>query len=226
MSPWFFCYDLNQVGHKNHWQLAVKFKDHLANIGGSTNDYHCWVRRQSMMSLFVEGSIYMFFIPIKSKYINKCANQKKKWSSGSNGVDSGTTGHHFCCVFYSNFLKSAPNPSLSWFFLAQKKKRQKGGEFHHPEVDACFVLFRNDRMKTLQPLPLYWLVRDPGSLRWFSHGETFATNSSRFHLRVRSVVAYLSTQNMVIQWHLDRMLPEKKHVTISDACAWYDNEKN
>lgn len=28
-----------------------------------------------------------------------------------------------------------------------------------------------------------------------SHGETFATNSSRFHLRVRSVVAYLSTQN-------------------------------
>ena len=76
-----------------------------------------------------------------------------------------------------------------------KKKRQKVGEFHHPEVDACFVLFRNDRMKTLQPLPLYWLVRDPGSLEWFSHGETFATNSSRFHLRVRSDVAYLSTQN-------------------------------
>lgn len=100
----------------------------------------------------------------------------------------------FVFVFYSNFLKSAPNPSLSWFFLAQKK-RQKVGEFHHPEVDACFVLFRNDRMKTLQPLPLYWLVRDPGSLEWFSHGETFATNSSRFHLRVRSVVAYLSTQN-------------------------------
>ena len=31
VSMFFFC-DLNQLGHKNHWQLAVKFKDRLANI--------------------------------------------------------------------------------------------------------------------------------------------------------------------------------------------------
>ena len=111
-----------------------------------------------------------------------------------------------------------PIPACHDSFWHPKKKRQKVGEFHHPEVDACFVLFRNDRMKTLQPLPLYWLVRDPGSLEWFSHGETFATNSSRFHLRVRSVVAYLSTQNgHPVAPRQDAS--GKKNVTISDACA-------
>lgn len=49
----------------------------------------------------------------------------KKWSSGSNEVDSRTTGHHFCFCFLLKLPQECPQSQLVMILSSTKKNAKK-----------------------------------------------------------------------------------------------------
>lgn len=109
--------------------------------------------------------LYVFYSN-KIKIYKSMCKSAKKWSSGSNEVDSRTTGHHFFC-FQLKLPQECSQSQLVMILSGTKKNAKKLENFTILKLMPVSWSSVMTGWKPSSPYRMYWLVRDPGSLEWF-----------------------------------------------------------